>query len=376
MIAKGTSMIRKGIGSTRVGRAWRRLKRSRAVRRSLGVTGRLDRGNLSRLDLLGAIIVATAGVWALLAAAGRPASPEGFLLGLLTVSAAYVAGRVAGARSAFGVCAALAGAVAVLLLLSPDALAGDTLAAPLGYGNANGALVAQAVGAACIASLAATSDRRRGEMHLLAGLLVLGAFATRSLAAVFGALTILLVGLTAMSARRRGSFVVVGAVCVAVVAASTVYLASDRVSGASGVRGTAESGLTERRIDVWHDALELTRENPWRGSGPGTFLAQSPTAMADADTKAAHSQWLRQSAEQGVPGLLCLVALLGWAYVRLWRSRQDPAVVAVGTVALTAFALHASMDYVAEFPVVLMAMGLVLGVATAAPDHQLRSLNR
>ncbi|WTW93371.1 O-antigen ligase family protein [Streptomycetaceae bacterium NBC_01309] len=376
MIPKGSAMIPKRIGSSRAARAWRRLKRSRAVRRSLGVTGRIDRGNVTRLDLLGVILVAAAAVWGLLAAAGRPASPEGFLLGLLTISAAYVAGRVAGAQSAFGVCAALAGAVAVLLLLSPDALAGETLAAPLGYGNANGALVAQAVGAACLAALAATSDRRRGEMHLLAGLLVLGAFATRSLAAVFGALVILVIGLTALSARRRGSFVAVGALCVVVVAAGTVYLGGDRVSGASGVRGTAESGLTERRIDVWHDAMELTRENPWRGSGPGTFLAQSPTARADSDTKSAHSQWLRQAAEQGVPGLLCLVALVAWAYVRLWRSRQDPAVVAVGAASLTAFALHASIDYVAEFPVVLAAVGVVLGVATAAPDQQLRSWYR
>ena len=118
--------------------------------------------------------------------------------------------------------------------------------------------------------------------------------------------------------------------------------------------------------------MAMVREHPWRGVGPGGYLAQSPTAQSDADTKAAHSQWLRQAAEQGVPGLLVLVVLLGWAYVRLWRSPQDPPVVPVGAVTLTAFAVQASMDYVAEFPVVLASMALVLGVATASPDPQLR----
>jgi O-antigen ligase len=349
-------------------RAWRRLRRSRAVRRSLRATRRRG-ASLSRLDLLGAIVVAMVGGWALLAAAGRPASPEAFLLAVLTTAAAYAAGRVLGSRSAFGVCAAIAGAVAVVLLMSPDALSGATLAEPLGYGNANGALATQAVAAACLAALAAPNDRRRGEMHLLAGLLVLGAFATRSLAAVLGAVAVLLVGLTAMSARRRGSFVVAGVVCVAVVAAGTVYLGSG-AREASGMRGTAEQGLTERRLDVWHDALELAGEHPWRGTGPGTFLAQSETARDDGDTKSAHSQWLRQAAEQGVPGLVLLVALVGWAYVRLWRSPQEPAVVAVGAMALTAFAVHASMDYVAEFPAVLTAVGLIVGVATSTPDER------
>jgi O-antigen ligase len=142
------------------------------------------------------------------------------------------------------------------------------------------------------------------------------------------------------------------------------------------VRSTAEEGLTQRRLDVWHDALRLAEDHPVRGAGPGTFVANSPTAQADSDTKAAHSLWLRQAAEQGYPGLAAMVVLVAWAFVRLWRSRQDPAVVAVGAVSLTAFAVHASMDYVAEFPAVLIATGLVLGTATAGPDPVIRAGGR
>lgn len=358
-------------GSLRWPGVRRRLRRYRAARAGLlGVTVRLDTGNfsLSRLDLLGAVTVAAVGVWTLVAAAGRPSSPENFLLGLLTVAAAYAVGRIAGERSAYGACAAVAGAVAVVFLMSPDALSGHALAEPLGYGNANGALATQAVGAACLAALAAPNERRRGEMHLLAGLLVLGAFATKSVAAALGGVAILVIGLTATAARRRGTLVVAGAVCVAAMALGTVYLGGDKVQHMSGVRLTAEEGLTQRRLDVWHDALTLAAANPVRGTGPGTFVANSPTARADSDTQAAHSLWLRQAAEQGYPGLAAMVALVGWAFVRLWRSRQDPAIVAVGAVTLTAFAVQASMDYVAEFGGVLIALGVVLGVGTAVPD--------
>jgi hypothetical protein len=62
--------------------------------------------------------------------------------------------------------------------------------------------------------------------------------------------------------------------------------------------------------------------------------------------------------------------------VRLWRSPQAPPVVAVGALTFSSFAVHSSMDYVAEFPGVLAAMALILGVATATPDDQLQRLYR
>lgn len=327
---------------------------------------------LSRLDLLGTAVVAATAMWALAAAANRAGEPEAYLFALLAAVGGYVLGRVLGARSALLAPALVAGGVTALLVLWPGALSGDATAPPLEYGNADGALVAQAVGAACLAALVAASDRRRGEILVLAGLLVLAAFATRSVAAAVGALAVLLTALLSAAVYRKGTAVVVSAVCVLGVALGTVVLGA-LGSRTGGLEGAAEAGLTERRVQLWSDAVDLTKSYPLRGTGPGMFVTNSPTASADADARSAHSLWLRQGAEQGVPGALCLVALVGWMYVRLWRSPQPVAVVVVGTATFTAFVVQASMDYVAEFPVVLVAVGLLAGAATASPDPELRA---
>ncbi|WP_406280256.1 O-antigen ligase family protein [Embleya sp. NBC_00896] len=329
--------------------------------------------HLSRLDLLGTAVVAATAMWALVAAANRPGEPEAYLLALLAAAGAYVAARVAAARSALVVPAVVAGAVTGLLVLWPGALGGTATAPPLDYGNADGALVAQAVGAACLAGLVVASDRRRGEILVLAGLLVLAAFATRSVAAAVGALVILLTALMSAAVYRKSTVVVVSAVCVTGVVLGTVVLGVLGTRSEGGLRGTAEAGLTERRVQLWTDGVRLTERFPARGTGPGTFVTNSPTASADADVRSAHSLWLRQGAEQGVPGALCMVAMVGWVYVRLWRSPQPPAVVAVGAVTFTAFVVQASMDYVAEFPVVLVAVGLLMGATTAMPTPELRA---
>jgi O-antigen ligase len=322
---------------------------------------------------LGTALVAAAAIWGLVAAANRPGEPEAYLLALLAVSGAYVVGRVVGANSAVTVPAVVAGTVVATLVLWPGALNGSAMGPPLDYGNANGALVALAVGGACLAALLAASERRRGELLVLAGLLVLAAFATRSVAAAVGALAVLLTALMSAGVYRRGTAVLVSAVCLAGVVLATVVLGAWGTRAAGGFEGSAQAGLTERRVRLWSDGVRLTERFPARGTGPGTFVTNSATARSDADVRSAHSMWLRQGAEQGVPGALCLVALVGWVYLRLWRSPQPAPVVAVGAVTFTAFTVQASMDYVAEFPVVLVAVGLLAGSATAMPDPKLRA---
>jgi O-antigen ligase len=315
---------------------------------------------MSRLDPVGLGLFGAAAVWALVAAAGRPSAPESFLGALAVAAGAYVVGRFLGtAVGSVRSAGALAFLIGAILLLSPGALSGTATAPPLDYGNANGALVAQGAGAACLAAMAAWDERHRRGWLALGAALVVATLLTRSAAAAICAAGVFVVGFCAPLVRRRGPVVLAGALCAAAAIVGTVILGVVQPDGE-----TAED-LTDRRLKLWHEAVGMTKDNPVRGTGTGTFPAESPTARSDKDVHSTHSLWLRQSAEQGVVGGLLLVSVVGWGYARLWRSPQSPAVVAVGAAALSAFAVQASVDYTAEFPAVLGVTAVVLGLATA-----------
>jgi O-antigen ligase len=188
--------------------------------------------------------------------------------------------------------------------------------------------------------------------------------------AATGAL-VLAAGVWAMLRAPAGTRVLRSGAAVMALAAVAVTL----VLGAT--RDTDNSGaeaLSERRVALWHDAVDITVEHPLTGVGPGRFPQVSPTAMADADTQAAHSAVLEQAAETGLPGALLLVALMLWALIRTGpgdggsRGRDARAAAMVAVAAWLALALHTSVDYVADYPAVLAVAGLVTGLGTRQPS--------
>ena len=54
--------------------------------------------------------------------------------------------------------------------------------------------------------------------------------------------------------------------------------------------------LSERRTRLWREAMEITVREPVFGAGPGMFAQTSPTALADADARWAHSAYLQVAA--------------------------------------------------------------------------------
>jgi len=81
--------------------------------------------------------------------------------------------------------------------------------------------------------------------------------------------------------------------------------------------GEERDGSAESRIDLWRDCIKLTIQNPMFGVGPGNFpvVAQSLGWTAG---KQAHSVWMQQAAETGVPGVLSLFLLFAISVVKLW----------------------------------------------------------
>jgi probable O-glycosylation ligase (exosortase A-associated) len=76
-------------------------------------------------------------------------------------------------------------------------------------------------------------------------------------------------------------------------------------------------GSAESRLDLWRDCINLAINNPAFGVGPGNFpvVAQS---LGWTRGKQAHSVWMQQAAETGVPGVLLLFLFFTIALKKLW----------------------------------------------------------
>ncbi len=226
--------------------------------------------------------------------------------GLVLIGAAgllYAAGRLVREGSSAVALLLVSSTCLAVIAAAPEMLSGTATAAPLDYGNANGALLA--IGATAAVGALVLS---RGWVRALAGveavILLIALAETRSMAAtVLAMAAALLVGTSLLGRTAR-------AVGVALAAATLLAALSATVALGVGYTGPgaseSERALSDRRVDLWGDAVDLAEAHPWRGVGIGQFPVASPTARADADTRFAHSLALELAAEGGLPlGITC-----------------------------------------------------------------------
>lgn len=288
---------------------------------------------------------------------------EPFLLGLLAAICGVAAWalwlRAFGGSGSYDVASVSAGAT-------------RRLAAPVGYSNGLGALAA--IGIVLAIALAARLRRPLLAAPVLALAPVLYFTYSRGawLALAAGAIAAVAVS------RPRMPRPVLVAVAVAVLGAVTLGLV--RVGGPagfvrkfSGAAPTVEADENRRlftlagssRAQYWHVAWETYEENPWLGSGAGSFqrrwLRSRPAPLPVLD---AHSLYLETLAELGPLGLALLALGLVLPGVAAVASRDEPLVPAAfgGYVA---FAVHAAQDWDWELPAVTLA-GIGCGVALLA----------
>ncbi len=227
----------------------------------------------------------------------------------------------------------------------PESLRDNPLSPPLGYANANGALLVAAAGGVAVAV------RSRGlALRVLGALAVVG---------IGGVCWVIEAQASAVAAAALACWVVVAPygswkVWTAVGGLGLAVPAGLPVVWSIGlpVPGSVVSLLSQERIDLWDEATALLRTHPVRGVGPGSFSSHSPTA-ADADLAWAHSYALQAAAELGLVGLLLLTLAVAWTAVMLGRDAP----------LLATLLLPASVDYVLHFGWVLGGVSLVLGAA-------------
>ena len=317
-------------------------------------------------DGAGMILLGACAAWSLITAAAHEGRPEGVLLAVLAVAAGYAAGRISG--SLLPVAAPAAGAVmgAVMPLVMPDLSPGPRYTVPLGHAGATAALLALATGAACCAAWSARRPATRLGLRLLAAGIALTGAAVGSAVGCAASAAVLLCSLAAGAMPCRGAGVA-GLALTAVVPAAAVWaVAADALPAAltEALRGR----FTGSRPELWRDALRLTGRDTLLGVGPGRFgefgAAGPQGALADGRP---HSAPLQQAAEQGLVGVLLLVAVHGWVLHALWRSPRSTPVALTAGAALTVLAVLAAVGNALSFTAVTAGAGLLAGWATARP---------
>lgn len=133
------------------------------------------------------------------------------------------------------------------------------------------------------------------------------------------------------------------------------------------------TNLNGTRPQIWEVAADEFSAQPLTGSGPGTFeFVWSQSGKASEFVKDAHSLYLETLSEQGVPGLLLLLAFVGgivWAAIRALRAFPDGperGAAAAATAALAAFLFGAGLDWLWEATAVTVLALLLLGALIAA----------
>jgi len=114
------------------------------------------------------------------------------------------------------------------------------------------------------------------------------------------------------------------------------------------------------RINRWNSALRMFAQKPVTGWGPGTYMFQYAPFQASRDRTIistnfglvgnAHSEYLGPLAEQGLPGLLLVLAVVGtitWTAVRLWSKLPngvDRRMVGAAFLGLVTYFVHGAMN--------------------------------
>jgi O-antigen ligase len=316
----------------------------------------------SALDIAGVVLGAATATWFLLSAAvqGSDASRG---IALLVVAATSFAGAIVLSRVLTPLLPAslvVLGAGAALFLASGPR-------GPLGYENANGIFFVLAAAAAL--SLWAAAPRNVFGIAALAVGILFGAIPifTEVLAATLAFGLVVVIAVTVHFGRLREA-VAASAAIFLVVLLGTIVLGLTYSGGTTRL----SAALTERRLELWHDALAIAGDHPFTGAGFDQFERLSPTARSDRDARWAHHEFLQVAAETGIPGLILVVSLFLWGFVRLYVAAPSSG-RALAAAGIAAAGIAASVDYVFHFAAVPIATAALLGAGVASEPKPRRS---
>lgn len=147
------------------------------------------------------------------------------------------------------------------------------------------------------------------------------------------------------------------------------HFKNDKPPSAANATGRLTT-LGGTRYQVWTTAVDAFKSEPWRGIGPGAFeFYWDRHGKGQEFARDAHSLYIEEGAELGIPGVLALLIALGgllWAAIQArlrWRRRRELAAGSALIAAFVVFLAYAGIDWMWELGAVgTLAIG---GIAVA-----------
>ena len=146
-------------------------------------------------------------------------------------------------------------------------------------------------------------------------------------------------------------------------------------SGGSAAEPSSPSSILNfhgaGRYQFWESAVEAGESAPWEGTGPGTFeFWWGRHASYNGYVRTAHSLYLENLAELGIPGLLLIggfvFAVLGIGAARALRAPpEERLLLAAATAGAAGFAMAAALDWVWQLGALSAAFMLLAAVAVS-----------
>lgn len=139
------------------------------------------------------------------------------------------------------------------------------------------------------------------------------------------------------------------------VALGLLQLLGGRVSSRFDSQGLVDEG----RIEAWKSTLKIIADNPWFGTGMGTFQwafppYRSPNISIRGIWDSAHSTPLELTSEVGIP--IGLLIALAWAIMLVvlgrgvFGRRRDAIIPLAAVVTATLSLLHSCLDFTLQVP--------------------------
>ncbi|MBE86920.1 MAG: hypothetical protein CMO69_04195 [Verrucomicrobiales bacterium] len=126
------------------------------------------------------------------------------------------------------------------------------------------------------------------------------------------------------------------------------------------------------RFGYWNAAIKTAIEEPFLGTGPGTFRIsyQKHRPPGSEPTRLTHNDYLQQASDSGWPGFVLYTVFLVSSVWKLSRRQfTDPVFIAI-RLGLLAWTLQGAVEFGLYIPALAWPAWLMLGWLLATPINQ------